>query len=429
MNIWTALTAPQRLALLLAAASLLAMARGVARLVLSAARRRSAVQRTGDEHRRRVAAAMAGYEPSASETGLGWEGFRRFTVSGKEWETASQDVCSFYLEPEDGKTLPDFLPGQFLTFRMGLPDSAGQERHAVRCYSLSWGGERKPYRISVRRIDGAPDRGETPGVVSTHLHDRIQVGAVLNVKAPAGGFYLDPHKDGGTVVLISAGIGITPLFSMVDSLIESGSTRKIWFFVGMRSAHSFPLREQLLAWAKDRSGFNLVIFHSQPSADERLGVDFDVRGHLTAEAVRERLGQREADFYVCGPATMMNSMVGGLEALGIASDRIHFEAFGPASVRRAPKDVDDRIADPYSVRFARSGVSVSWDGTYDNLLSFAEAHGVPIDAGCRSGNCGTCATVVDEGTVEYVARVAAKTESGTCVTCVTVPSSALVLDA
>ncbi|HIF23981.1 MAG TPA: iron-sulfur cluster-binding domain-containing protein, partial [Gemmatimonadetes bacterium] len=247
--------------------------------------------------------------------------------------------------------------------------------------------------------------------------------------APAGGFYLDPHKDRGPVVLISAGIGITPLFSMVDSLIESGSTRKIWFFVGMRSAHSFPLREQLLAWAKDRSGFNLVIFHSQPSADERLGVDFDVRGHLTAEAVRERLGQPEADFYVCGPATMMNSMVGGLEALGIASDRIHFEAFGPASVRRAPKDVDDRIADPYSVRFARSGVSVSWDGTYDNLLSFAEAHGVPIDAGCRSGNCGTCATVVNEGTVEYVARATAKTESGTCVTCVTVPSSALVLDA
>ncbi|HIF05619.1 MAG TPA: hypothetical protein EYQ64_01325 [Gemmatimonadetes bacterium] len=255
MNIWTALTAPQRLALLLAAASVLAMARGVARLVLSAARRRSAVQRTGDEHRRRVAAAMAGYLPSASETGLGWEGFRRFTVSGKEWETASQDVCSFYLEPEDGKTLPDFLPGQFLTFRMGLPDSAGQERHAVRCYSLSWGGERKPYRISVRRIDGAPDRGETPGVVSTHLHDRIQVGAVLNVKAPAGGFYLDPHKDRGPVVLISpigmrrTNVAPSPSVLSTSSVPPMSTARSR----AMKSPRPVPANSRVVVWGAFRN--------------------------------------------------------------------------------------------------------------------------------------------------------------------------------
>ncbi len=359
-----------------------------------------------------------------SESALPWNGYRKFLVSKKVME--AKDVCSFHLTPHDQKPLPEFLPGQYLTFQLEI---AGLARPAVRCYSLSAGPRREGYRVTIKRIAAAGDEAP-PGVVSSHFHADVKEGDILDVKAPAGQFYLDP---GGkeSVVLIGGGIGVTPVFSMLDTLCARGSTREIWFFYGVRNRVEHAMREELEAIARDHPNVRMNICYSKPDPDSKLGSEYHHEGRVSADLFRQVLPSNNYDFYLCGPGAFMQSITEGLKDWGVPDDKIHFETFGPSSVKKvAPAQASDAASQPsYAIQFKKSGKVVNWTGASTNILELAEANGISIPSGCRAGSCGTCQVAVFSGEVAYLDKSDFQTNPGTKLTCIGTPKSDLVLDA
>ncbi len=359
---------------------------------------------------------------------VAWSGFRKFRVEGKVLEAES--CCSFYLAPHDGRPLPAYLPGQYLTFRLQVP---GQPRELTRCYSLSDSPEHTDYyRVTIKRIPPPPNTPELPsGVVSSHFHDRIQVGDILDVKAPSGHFHLDVESR-TPVVLVGGGIGVTPALSMLNYLVTAPGKRDVWFFYGVRNGREHMLKEYLAEIGAQHPNVRIVACYSDPLPDEKVGEDFQFRERVSVDLFKRLLEVNNFDFYVCGPPPMMESLTKGLSEWGVPEDKIHFEAFGPASVKKVARQEPARGVDSEGVEvsFVRSGKTVKWSGDSGSLLELAEAHGIRIDSGCRAGSCGTCVTAVRDGKVTYLGgNPDFDIEKGSCLACVAVPSGALSLDA
>lgn len=366
--------------------------------------------------------AYVGYTLLTRPKGPAWEGFRRFRVVDKVLETA--DMCSFYLAPVNGKRLRTFPPGQYLTLRLELP---GQERPLVRCYSLSSASDPQRYRITVKRV--GPPRDEPrapPGLVSNQLHDHVQPGDELEVKAPRGAFTLDPRAS-GPVVLIGGGVGLTPILTMAETLALKNPTRPTWLFLGVRNGQEHPFRERLQELAARCPGLDLQVCYSAPRSEDRPGLDYHHDGRISHELMARTLPGLQLNYYLCGPPPMMNSLPPGLEGLGVSASRIHMEAFGPAS-RARPASRPPGTCQSFTVDFVGSGQEVEWDGSQANLLELAEAHGLDLDHGCRIGNCGTCEVELLQGTVDSTDSGAIPAP-GCCLACVSVPTSDIQLDA
>ena len=366
----------------------------------------------------------------------GWDGLRKFRVVKKQQECA--DCHSFYLVPHDGKSLPAFLPGQYLTIHLRVP---GHKKPVVRCYSLSDRYDERYYRCTIKKMLAPGDA--MPGLASTYFNEVIQEGDILDVKAPRGNFYL--HQDRDTpVILLAGGVGITPLMSMARSLLAAGSTRQVSLFACFTSSQHHLFRKELQAMAAEYPSFELIVFYSNPSPSDELGQDYHVEDRIDIGQVQARLPSSHGDFYLCGPPSFMSSLTDGLSAWGVPDERVHTEAFGPSSVRKvatatAPVAVgagvggslerpclDDQAID---VQFDRSGKQAEWNPTYDSLLEFAEAHGIEIESGCRAGSCLTCLTAVKSGKVRYAEGVDADCDEGTCLPCIAIPDESIILDA
>ncbi len=367
--------------------------------------------------------AQRAVQPTAKTEPPAWEGFKPFRVACRMVENAAGDVVSFYLEPEPPMILPPFRPGQFLSFRFELPGEDGKGlKPVIRCYSLSDRPQADHYRISVKRV---PD-----GLVSKHLHDRVREGDRLMVKAPSGPFHLleEPPLP---LVLIAGGIGVTPMLSMLFTLLErEDDQREIWLFYGVRNGREAVLSGQLRDLAEYHPRFHLHLCFSRPQADEHLGVDYHHAGHVDCALLQRELGLGRYRFYVCGPARMMESLVPGLEALGVPPADIHYEAFGPSTLKRpATAAAKEAVggAEHWQVSFGRSGRSAVWDGAHDSLLEFAEAEGIAVDSVCRSGSCDNCQTRLERGEVVYDREPDAEVEAGHCLLCVGRPNSDLRL--
>jgi ferredoxin-NADP reductase/MOSC domain-containing protein YiiM len=370
--------------------------------------------RLADLERRRSRRLLPGPAPPA------WRDFRSFEICGKVRE--SEDVRSFSLRPTDGAPLPAYRPGQYLTVRVGGPDGAA----SVRSYSLSDSPRSDHYRLTVKRIaEGVAD--PAGGLVSSLLHDTVDIGDVVEAKAPAGLFTLDPAERHRPVVLIGGGIGITPILAMVNSIAERGDDRETWVFYGVRDHRDHLMQSHLEALAARHEFLRLHVAYSRPVRENGHAVGrFDHEGRISIELLRELLPASYYDYYLCGPARMMQSLVEGLGAWGVPGDRIHTEAFGPAAIRAAePSGKGRRGAE---VTFARSGASATWSLPDSPLLELAEDAGVPIPFGCRSGSCGTCATKVLSGEISYLHEPGAPLADGEALACVAVPESDLVLD-
>lgn len=349
-----------------------------------------------------------------------WRDFRSFEVSDKVRE--SEDVRSFTLRPTDGAPLPLYRPGQYLTIRIGGPDAAA----SIRSYSLSDSPREDHYRLTVKRIaEGVA--GPAGGLVSSLLHDAVEVGDVVEAKAPAGLFALDPAERHRPVVLIGGGIGITPILAMVNGIAERGDDRETWVFYGVRDHRDHLMQSHLEALAARHEFLRLHVAYSHPVREDGRAVGrFHHEGRISIELLQELLPASYYDYYLCGPAPMMQSLVEGLHAWGVPDDRIHSEAFGPAAIRAAePSGKGRRGAE---VTFARSATAATWSRPDSPLLELAEDAGVPIPFGCRSGSCGTCATKVLSGDVSYLHEPGAPVADGEALACVTVPESDLVLD-
>ena len=375
------------------------------------------------------ASAMPAIGPSSP--GEAWTGFREFSVQRREFEDEGRSVCSFYLVPCDGEPLPTFRPGQFLTFRLAIGDSAtGESSKVVRCYSLSDSPRPGYYRVSVKRVPAPPDHPDVPpGVSSGFFHDHLQAGDRLMVRAPSGHFHL-VEEEPLPIVLIGGGIGITPMLSILNSVLERGVGRGIWLYYGVRNGGEQVMKGHLRALADRHDNFHLHVCYSAPGEGDVEGIDYDHHGRVDVPLLRNTLKLARYQFYVCGPKPMMEALVPGLEQWGVASGDIHYESFGPATlVKREKPALAATEAQPVTITFSRSGKCLTWDPAADSLLEFAEANGIDVDSGCRAGSCGTCQTALTAGKVDYNQQPDADIEPGHCLLCIATPSRDLILGA
>ena len=339
----------------------------------------------------------------------GWSGFRKLRIV--ETHVESPSVLSIEFESEDGTELPIARPGQYLTLR--FPDAGSPA--PLRSYSLSGGIPGHRYRISVKR--------EEHGLVSRWLHQHAEPGCVLEIAAPRGDFYLG--DDAGPVVLVSAGIGVTPVLAMLHALAAQGSERQIRWLHITRDTQS-------LAFGAEVS----TLVASLPNAHHQIFFTADT-GRPDGRAIAALNLPHDADAYLCGPNRFMEEMAGALADAGIDPARIHTELFGalppinPGIVgapRPAPHLPDGPAGAGPPVSFSRSGITVNWSGEYPSILELAEACDVPTRFSCRSGVCHTCVTPVIEGAVGYDQPPLELPADGTVLICVAQPSEALVLD-
>ena len=386
--------------------------------------------------------SAAGAAPSASvdevaTAGTGaWPGWRDFRVVRREFEDAARTQCSFHLQPVDGLPLAPFQPGQYLTFSLQTPEGVagapGGVRSLTRCYSLSDRPDATGYRITVKRALAPADRPELPpGLSSSHFHDRVHEGDVLQVKAPSGHFFIDPDAS-VPAVFIAGGIGITPMMSMLRWCIDVQPERRVHLYYGVRSSGDHAFKRVLQDLAAAHPAFRLTVVYGSPGADDVLDRDYQHLGHVDLALLRRTLPHGRHQFYVCGPPPMMQSLVPALREWGVQAEDIHFEAFGPASVRPTGPLSNEPAAvtsASMAVRFSRSGRTLTWDGQDANLLDFAERQGVAVDSGCRTGSCGTCQTRLLSGVVTYADKPDHDIPKGHCLLCVGTPQSALELDA
>ena len=308
-----------------------------------------------------------------------WPGFHHLTVTAIEPECNS--VISIRLEDPDGAPLPAARPGQYLTLRIRRDD---EPLSVLRNYSMSGPPDAGYYRISVKRENG--------GAASGYLHTRLSIGDRLEVAAPRGTFILDHTQS--PVLLISAGIGATPVLAMLQALAEEHSEREIWWLHGARSGrdHSFAAEARALLASVPNACAH--VYYSRPGPNDRESCDFDSAGRLSAALLAELDPPRDAEAYLCGPAPFMEEISAGLAAMGLDASRIHTEPFGPApgltpgiasaAARAAHLPAGEPGAGP-TIEFARSDLAVRWSDDYPSLLELAEACDVPVRWSCRTG--------------------------------------------
>lgn len=371
------------------------------------------------------------------EEQLCWNGYRKFRVSRKVRE--SDDVCSLYLEPQDGKKLPGFQPGQFVTIRLRI---AGHDKPIVRCYTVSSRPHEKFYRVTVKRTEN--------GLASGFIHEEINEGSVLDVQAPRGSFHLDPERT-RPAVLIAGGVGVTPFVSMIEAASRDESSRELTLFYCVRSHREHVMAEQLEKLAAHNDHIRILTVYSDPEAGEMNDRDADGRGcdfvgHISIDMLRTSLSSSNFDFYVCGPPSMMQSLMETLSDWGVPAKNIFTEAFGTSSADVRPDNakvssVNASSASGHTVNgkavatgspkvsFTRAGKTATWTSDCCDIMTLASNNGVEMEAGCNIGNCGTCETALRSGKVSYPKAPVYPFEKGTCLPCVAVPVEDVELDA
>ncbi len=349
-----------------------------------------------------------------------WPGFRPLVVTRIEEE--SRTVRSLWLADPDGTPVPAARPGQFLTLRL-RPDPAGPP--VVRSYSLSGRPGGNAYRISVKR--------EPHGAGSGYLHTRVQVGETIEVAAPRGTFTL--RSGTGPVLLISAGVGATPVMAMLEELAAERSDREIWWLYGARDRAEHPFAAESAHLLAELLHAHRYVCYSRPGPTDG---DFDAGSRLSADALAALNLPRDAEAYLCGPAAFLRDMSAALVAMGYAPAAVRTEIFGsePASTpgiaagapARAPHPPAGPAGDGPAVAFARSGLTVPWQRDFASLLDFAEACDVPTRWSCRTGVCHSCETGLLSGEVEYAPEPVDPPASGNALICCSRPRGAIVLD-
>lgn len=347
-------------------------------------------------------------------------------------EDAGSSICSFLLVPEDGKPLPPFLPGQFLTFRLDIPAAMGGTEQIIRCYSLSDAPCPDYYRVSIKRVLPPFGTNVPPGRSSHYFHDYVTIGSVLQVRAPSGHFHIDSSDD--PLVLIGGGIGITPMLSMLNWCLVNQPAREVWLFYGVRNGREMVMKSHLEALALSHTHFHLRVCFSAPQSNDVVEHDYHHQGRIDIKLLQTQLPAKLYHFYICGPTPMLESLVPALEDWKVPDTHIHFEAFGPSSIkRRSARDSvtdskNEALTNAIFVNFSQSGKQVQWLPNADSLLELAESQGISVNSSCRAGSCGSCQTKILSGEIAYRQTPDYDPEPGTCLLCVCSPKTHLILD-
>jgi ferredoxin-NADP reductase len=297
----------------------------------------------------------------------------------------------------------------------------------LRSYSLSGEPSDARYRISVKRNPG--------GVAGAYISDGVQIGDIIDVAAPRGSFILEPGA--GPVILLSAGVGATPVLAMLHELASTMSAREVRWIHGAHDRGEHPFAEEVRACLEALPNSRRHIRYSSPGADDRPAVDFDAPGRVSVPVLEELGVPRDADFYLCGPPTFMTELTAGLAAWGAADSRTHSEIFGAGPALR-PGIIAAPLRPPHLpagaagtgplVSFARSGLNVHWGPAFQSVIELAEACDVPVRWSCRTGVCHNCETALIAGAVGYRPDPVEPPADGNVLICCSQPQRDIVLD-
>jgi ferredoxin-NADP reductase/MOSC domain-containing protein YiiM len=350
-----------------------------------------------------------------------WPGFKQMRVAQKRKE--SDGVISFVLVPIDAQAPPLFRPGQFVVVRLQVDSD---KPPVFRSYSLSDLPRTDRFRISVK--------SESNGVGSSFLCNRVQEGDLLDVSAPRGEFTLQPGED--PVVLLSAGVGVTPVMSMLHALAAERSQREVWWIYGARNRSEHPFAKESRSLLEQLSRERSYVVYSRPAAADQPGVDFDATGHIELALLGKIGVPRNAEFYLCGPSSFLADLRAGLRNWGVPDEHVHMEIFGAlAGITPGMTRVDH---DPHlplglpgpgpSVSFVRSGITAAWDPKFGSLLEMAEACDVPVRWSCRTGVCHTCIIGLISGSITYQPEPLERPIPGNVLVCCSKPNASVILD-
>jgi ferredoxin-NADP reductase len=350
-------------------------------------------------------------------------GFERLTVTAIDAESA--DVVSLTMQRPDGKPMPQALPGQYVVLR--FPGTAGGPPF-FRSYSLSGAVSGERYRISVKL--------EPHGAAGTYVREHLRVGDGIDVSSPRGSFCLQSGER--PVILVSAGIGATPVLAMLHALAAARSTRQVLWMHGARDRQHHPFAAEVRGLMPALVHGRSYVCYSRPDSQDKMGEDFDAAGHLSRAAFDQLGIPRDAEAYLCGPNRFMEEMREALQALGVAPERIHFEIFNGseaitpgvvgAAVRAPHVPKDDAESGPL-VSFARSGIAAHWKASaYQSILELAEACDVPVRWSCRTGVCHMCESGLVSGEVVYGPEPLERPAPGNLLICCSQPVRDTVVD-
>ena len=377
------------------------------------------------------------YSPSLDQTGS-WEQaaeaiaartaenvYRSYRVARVERE--SDVISSFYLEPADSKAIGCHQAGQFLPVVIA---PSAHDQTIKRTYSISNAPSGAYYRLSIKREPpAAPEL--PPGLASNYFHDEVRPGSLLQALPPRGQFVLCESST-RPVVLLSAGVGITPMISMLEQLTQQsqgcGCSRPVFFIHGARNGSEHAFRERVRRIQSEHSCVTTHVVYSAPEENDVEGQHYDSAGRIDFDLVKKLLPLDDYDFYFCGPTPFMRSIYQGLKDLNVRDERIHYEFFGPGATLLVddPGHSQGLVGDlenigPVTVRFARSEKQGTWDPSKGTLLDLAESVGLRPAYSCRSGICGTCETRVESGQVAYTTAPFASPPPSTALICCAYP--------
>jgi ferredoxin-NADP reductase/MOSC domain-containing protein YiiM/ferredoxin len=375
-----------------------------------------------DQAGRDGASGNSGLTATAGTPPPAWQGFRPLTVVDTRAE--SQSVFSVVLADPDGSPLPSWLAGQSIALRI---QREGDNAPIYRNYSLSNRPGDAQYRIAIKQ--------ETGGIASGYLHSHLRVGDHLEVAAARGAFYLTDTDQ--PAILMSAGVGITPVLAMLYAIAERQPDRQVWWVHAARDGSEHPFAAETNDLLGRLPGVHVHVAYSRPRDSDREGIDYTIKGRLTADVLRTLALPIDADAYLCGPESFMANMTSALVEIGIDRAHVHTETFGAqgaltpgiaAATSRPPHLPEGAPGAGPEVSFSRSGLTAQWSDEYGSLLDFAEACDVPVRWSCRTGVCHSCETVVLSGNLHYDPEPVEPAGDGNALICCSRPTSAVVLD-
>jgi ferredoxin-NADP reductase/MOSC domain-containing protein YiiM len=349
---------------------------------------------------------------------LAWTGFRPFVVQRTRVEC--EGVRSFELIAADGTSAPAFLPGQHIAVRIH-PTEDGVP--LIRMYSLCGPQGAPSLRIAVKR--------EANGAGGIYMHEQVHEGDILEISAPRGTFTLS--EDTGPLVLLSAGVGVTPLLSILHKVAALDPSRELWWIHSCRNGAYEAFREETRSLGMRLSAFHRVLIYSSPNDDELYGVDYNIKGHLDLQELRAMHLPIESEYYLCGPTGYLDNVIAALKDIGVAGNKIKTELFGSyteqvAGGGKIPHPPLENTGQGPLVTFSKSKVSFRWHPRFGSLLEAAEACDVPVLWSCRMGVCHRCETGVIDGQVTYSPTPLDPPADGNVLICCSTPTSPIDLD-
>ena len=363
----------------------------------------------------------AGLAPAAAAHPVA-PGFQRLAVTAIDEE--STDVISLTMQRADGHPLPAALPGQYVVLRLQL----GVGAPLFRSYSLSGAVSTERYRISVKI--------EPNGAAGTYLREHVRVGDALDVSSPRGSFILQSGER--PVVLLSAGIGATPVLAMLHALAADRSTRQVLWIHAARDGQHHPFAAEIRGVMAPLTNGHTFVCYSRPTSRDKMGEHFDAAGHLSRSVFDEVRVPQDADVYLCGPTRFMADMKQTLTDMGLAPERIHVEIFSGSdsmspgvarALARAPHLPEGDADTGPLVSFARSGIAAHWNPSkYQSILELAEGCDVPARWSCRTGVCHNCESGLVSGAVVYGPEPLDKPADGNVLICCSQPLGDVAID-